>query len=286
VMRVGLRFSRKLCIDMLKYSLPLLPSDIARTLVNASDRFILKHYMTLADVGIYSLARKFGAMLHMLVTSPFIQTFLPRRFELVKRDNARELFSKIFDYYSFLVICIAFAIALFGKEILYVMTTEKYYPAAQLIPLSVLCMVVFGFRYHFDFGMLYKKKTLLYSKINILSSIINITLNLVLIKKYGAFGALYALLLTRIVNTACFYFANQRIYCISFNIMRVLSVLSIAIIVYSGSTFIGEYVPLTILIGTKMVIYLVFVWGAMLLMKFEVKNLKAFFVKNEAEKTC
>ena len=74
--RVGFSFDWSLAKQMLRYSLFLLPAEITHVVVNYSDRYFIKHYVSIADAGLYGLANKIGTSIHYLVTSPFIMTFL------------------------------------------------------------------------------------------------------------------------------------------------------------------------------------------------------------------
>src|SRR5690606_13548212 len=48
---------------MLAFGLPLIPSSLGMFVINYGDRYFLKHFTTLAEVGVYSLGFKFGYML-------------------------------------------------------------------------------------------------------------------------------------------------------------------------------------------------------------------------------
>lgn len=56
--RVGLGFKWSLAKEMLRYSIFLLPAEIANTAINYSDRYFIKYYISIADAGIYGLANK------------------------------------------------------------------------------------------------------------------------------------------------------------------------------------------------------------------------------------
>ena len=171
--KTKLRFSFALSIDMLKFSLPLIPAALANTLINQSDKYFIRYFFTIADTGIYSLARKLGNTIHLLLTMPFMMAYMPRRFEIMNNPEAQQIYAKVFKYYCAITIFAGLAISMLIPEILVIMTTPQFYAAGKYVPLIVLSMIIFGFKYHFEFGILWSKKTKYYAYINISTAILN-----------------------------------------------------------------------------------------------------------------
>lgn len=233
--RVGVGFKWSLAKEILHYSLPLIPSSLAMTLVNYSDRYFIKHYVSIADAGLYALANKLGTAVHMLITSPFIQIFLPRRFEIVNQVDAKTIFSKVYDYYFMLVLFIGLALSLFIEEIMQIMTTPEYYKAGAYVPFIVLTMFILGMKYHFEFGILYQKKTKYYSYINMFTACVHLTLNFLLVRSYGLWGAIYASMTAIALNTVLIYFVANRLYSIDFDFLRNAKMFAVAVALYALS---------------------------------------------------
>ena len=238
LLRSGVGFDWGLARQMIRFGAPLIPSTLGTTVVYYSDRYFLKHFATIADTGIWGLANKLGTSIHMLITSPFIMTFLPRRFEIVKRADAKATFGRVSEYFFLVLVSCGLALALFSDEILKIMATPPFYRAAAFVPWVVLTIVFIGMRYHFEFGILYTKKTHHYAVINVASAILHISLNLVLIRSYGLWGAAAASVAAVLFNTAATYVAGQRLYPIPFAIGRKLRILGIAVALYVASRFI------------------------------------------------
>ncbi len=229
---VGITYNHRLSKEMLKYSLPLIPSSVATTIVNYSDRYFIKYFISIHDAGIYALANKIGTVVHMLVTSPFIMTFLPRRFEIAKEEGAGASLAKIFDYYLMVILFVTLGLSVSANEVMFFMTTPEFYQASNYVPIIALTMVIFGLKYHFEFGILYSKKTKYYMYINVTTSIIHILLNYFLVKAYGIWGALYSSLAVISLNTLLIYFVAQKLYRIAFDFYKSATTLFIAIGLY------------------------------------------------------
>lgn len=255
--KVGFGFNYRLARDMLRYSIPLIPSHIAHAIVNYSDRYFIKFFLSLHDAGVYSIANKIGTALHMLVTSPFIMTFLPRRFELAEQGNAEEQLSIIYDYYMMVIVFIGLVLAVFSSEVIVYMTTPAFYAAADYIPLIVFTMVILGMRYHFEFGILYSKQTKYYMYINIVTSSTHVILNLFLIQLYGLWGALISSIVAVSLNTGLVYLVSQRLHNIPFDNIRSLKLLIVAVAVYGVAVYPVSSYSLVV-IAYKLVIITIF----------------------------
>ncbi len=233
--RTGLGIDWGLAKQMVRFGGPLVPSSLANTFVNYSDRYFIKTFATVADAGLWGLANKIGTSIHVLLTSPFIMTFLQRRFEIVKRPDARPTFARISEYYLLAITAFGLFTVIFVDEILRVMTTPAFFSAGALVPWIVFAMVLLGMKYHFEFGILYEKKTSHYAVINIATAILHVVLNLILVRAYGVFGAALAAAGTMAFSTIAVYVAGQRLYSIPFAFDRQVRVVGIAGLLYFAS---------------------------------------------------
>ena len=236
--RTGLAIDWDLAKQMVRFGGPLVPSSLANTFVNYSDRYFIKQFASIADAGIWGLANKIGTSIHTLLTSPFIMTFLQRRFEIVKTPNARATFAQISEYFLLALTTFGLFVVIFIDEILELMTTPAFFAAGALVPWIVLGMVMLGMKYHFEFGILYAKKTSHYAWINVATAVLHVVLNLILVRIYGVFGAALASVGTMGFSTLAVYVAGQRLYPIPFAHDRQLRVLGIATLLYCATRVI------------------------------------------------
>lgn len=225
--------------------------------------FLFAYFLSVADTGIFSLALKLGNGILVLVAYPFNMAFMQRRFEIIKREDANITFTRVFTYFSLLIFFLGLGLSIFAKEILIIMTTPTFYRAATFVPFVVLYSVVFSFRYHFDFGIFWSKKTYYELYINIVIVIINLASNYFFIKALGLFGAVYSKCLTHTVHTILIYVVAKSLYKIEYEFKRVIKAFTIAILIYILSTFINTgylmvdiCVKLTMLLSYPVILYL------------------------------
>jgi O-antigen/teichoic acid export membrane protein len=238
IWEVGWGFSIRLARKMLPYSFPLILSNLFRNLVSESDKYFINYFFSPYETGIYSIANKIGTSVHLLITSPFLQSFMPRRFEIMNRGDAQETYASVFYYYLLVMGTAGLGLSMFSPEILRLMATSKFYEAAEYVPLIVLAWIIFGVRYHFETGILIKKKTKYFTYINGLTAIVNLVLNYLLIPHYQIWGALIALNISQLLTTSLFYWVSQRLYPVKYDLFFAARLMLGLSLLFGASVFV------------------------------------------------
>ena len=236
--KIGFNVSMDVVKKLIKFGLPLIPSNLAAYLVVASDRLFIKQYVSIAETGLYSLGYKFGVLVNTCVTTPFNQIWGPRRLEMFKKGNSEEVFCRIFTYYTFVLIMGGLIISVLSREIVYLMADEAYWDSYKIIPLITLAHIVFSFFYHFNVGIMVEKKTKFFAYINIINAIINLILNYFLIRAYGIWGAGFATFISYFLRTALCYYYSNKLHKIHVEWVRVLVLIGGGIAYYYAIDFI------------------------------------------------
>lgn len=234
--RTGLSFSASVSRDLFKYGLPIIPSNLANTAVKQSDKYFVLYLLSAADMGVYSVALKFGNTLHQMLTIPFNMAWVPRRFEIMNRPEAGQVYARVFTYSSLLLIYLGLALSVLIPEILRVMVTPEFRKAGQIVPLVVLSMIIFNCHYHFDFGILQSRKTQYLAYINFAAAILNLITNLLFIRAYGVLGAVCSSVTVLSVQAFLLYFVSNRLFPIPYEFSRIAVYLLVALATYFLST--------------------------------------------------
>jgi len=252
--KIGIGFSFKLAREMISYSFPLIFSNIFRVIVNESDKYFINYFFSPFETGIFSLAQKIGISLHTLVTSPFLQTYLPRRFEIMNQEDAKHTYAKVSLYFFLGISTIGLVLSVFSPEIIQIMTVSDYYTASKYIPFIICSVIIFGMKYHFQIGIMIKKQTKLIAYINGISSAVNIILNCFLIERFGIWGAVITVNISYAIITILDYFWSQKIYRIDYDFRQMAKILCLTSITYFLSTLvIMDSIVESILIKTGIV---------------------------------
>jgi O-antigen/teichoic acid export membrane protein len=191
----GLVFNRALFARVFRFTLPLSFSALALFLIHFGDRFVLARYRALADVGIYAVAYKLGMLLGP-VQAAFEAYWASQIYQIIKREDARMVFARTFTY---LVLVISFAglgILVATKPALRIFTPPSYFAAAALVPIILLAYFLRAVGDYFRILFLAHGLSTHDAACNWIAAICAIAGYLILIPRYGMFGAAIATLIT------------------------------------------------------------------------------------------
>jgi len=225
--------------EMLRYGLPIVPSHVISFILVFSDRFFLRHFASLTDVGVYSLGYKLAGIVSVLVSGPFSMTWSWQQFELAKREDGRRMYAKIQVYQLLVAAFFGLGVSVFAKDILRIMTTEAYWGAAHVVPLIVLSYILADIRGVVISGILVERVTHYLPLVGVVSAITNLALNYVLISRYKAMGAAVATVLSYAVHLAVTYCVAQHVYRVPYEYARDAIALGTAALLYLLSTLHG-----------------------------------------------
>ena len=197
---VGLKWRFEPVRRMLVFGSPLILSAVCFFIIHFSDRFFLSKYSTLTELGIYSLAYKFGFLITFLVGQPFGRAWNVTLYEYAETAGWKENFARVVRYLVFFLFLVSMGIVLFARELLTIMATPPFRPAVLVIPV-VIAAYVFRETGEFFRNVLYiiKERSRRVSILTIFCALLNIGLNFLLIPKHGIMGAAWATLFTWVV---------------------------------------------------------------------------------------
>lgn len=171
-----------------KYSLPLIPNNLAWWVVNVSDRTIISYILGVALNGIYTVANKFSNIFinfYNIFNLSWTETV-----SLHYDDEDRDIFlSEMITTMYKLFTCACFGIVACMPFIFPLMINERYadaYPQIIILMYAMLFRVVVGL-YSCVYIATKESKKIAYT--SVASAVINIAANLLLIGRLGLYAA-------------------------------------------------------------------------------------------------
>lgn len=232
-------FSFKYLVRMLKFGLPMCLGMLFGWIINFSDRYFVRYFLTLSDVGLYSLGYKFGQMVHMAVLS-FLMCWGPILFTIAKEKNSKEILARLSTYIASVFMSICLIISFFSREIVILMAESSYYSSYTIIPLISFSYYLFGIYMLFFSGIMISKQVFKQPVILGAASVINIILNIVLIPRQGIMGAAVATAITYLFVVVCTYVFAQQSYPIPYKLnLLILATLS-GIVIFVLSSLVSS----------------------------------------------
>lgn len=207
------RFSKQALRYAAGFGLPLVVHQLAGQIHNAIDRIILERYVSLDELGIYTLAFTVGHALNMFIMA-FNQAYQPSYFQLMSsdREDKERQVVKTFKAWLVLVTAIASIGILFGGPFLRVFAGPRFVATIEVFPWIILAVFVGGFSYFFSAPIFYFKKTKVLPFKTGASAAVNIALNLWLIPVWGIVGAAVATVISHVVSSILSLIIGNRLY--------------------------------------------------------------------------
>lgn len=177
--------------NLLKLSLPLLPTAMLWWLMNVCDKYAILFYMSASANGLYTVAHKLPTILSTIY-SIFQQAWQLTTMEIKTKEERTEMYSNLFEILSCLLI-VTSAVLITGCKFFVMFFCESAYESAWMIIPMLLFSAIFNSLSGF-FGSNYipMGNTVAVLKISIIGTIINCVLNIVLVPLLGLQGAAFA----------------------------------------------------------------------------------------------
>lgn len=175
--------------QMLKYSIPLVPSALSWWIMGASDRYLIYYFLGSEANGIYAVAHKFPTILQtifVMFNNSWTDLVLAK-LERTKEDEeyVEEIFEKLYKF-VFGITCILIP---WTKLVMNIILENQYKIASLYISFLYLGMIFQGFSSFYSIGYLKGKNTKGAAITGLYGAIINLIVNYSLMFYLGLFAA-------------------------------------------------------------------------------------------------
>ena len=229
----------KFCLPL---ALPCIFHLLSGMILNQSDRIMIQQLLGDAQVGIYSLACSFGAIINIIYLA-LNNSWVPFFFEFARNNEIDQMKSHARNYTElYTVLSIGFV--LLAPEVFHLFASEEYWVGCEFIPLFVIAHY-FTFLYSFPVNYeSFCQNSRIMAITTMVAAIINVVLNYFLILRIGVLGAVIATLVSHIIQFLVHHFSARHLvgkkkYPFT---MRSFGGLSLAfLLIASTCYFIGEH---------------------------------------------
>jgi O-antigen/teichoic acid export membrane protein len=284
--------SRPMRDELLRFGIPLVLPEISLTILPSIDKFLLGAFVSLHDVGIFTLATQIAGINWILISS-FGLVFGPMRYKMMGRKDALPYFKKTFTYFCIAMMLLSLAITLLSVDGIRIIAGKEYWSAFIFVPLLCFGNALYGLTHSLQLGVVFAKKTYYLGYIILVGIGLNLVLALLLIPSYGIWGAVVTTFITYSMMTYMEYLVNNRFYHVPYEWGRlaVMGVLVLIVLVVgwflpvgSLSTSLGIEDDLlkTVLLGMTLrgglvLLLILALWYGPFLEKEERKSIKRLY---------
>lgn len=179
---------KKLCNEMISYSVPNIPNMLSWWINNISDRYIIMFFWGSGLTGLFTAASKLPAMIN-LFSAIFQQAWQYSTAKEIENINSQDFFNRVFEIYSFGCLMACSILILLNKVFCKILLKADFYSAWRFVPILILAAALGC--YSTFFGTFYNalKKNFVLMLSTLIGAGINIILNFILIPVYGGIGA-------------------------------------------------------------------------------------------------
>ncbi len=223
-----LSFSRDLLRKLFAFGIPIIPASLAMWVMDLSDRYFLKVYDSLTEVGLYSLGYKIGFIVSILLVIPFQLAWPTISFSVAKRNDTKQIYARTLTYWLLLSSFVALAISIFAKQIVEVVSSPEYFEAYRIIPLICFSYVLYGMHFVIVPGLHLEEKTKYYPLLVGIPAVLNIVLNIIFIPKYGMMAAAWSTFVCFVLMVVLTYLVSNYYYKVVYEWSRIIKLVLIS----------------------------------------------------------
>lgn len=185
----GTRYDREVSRRIRELMLPLVPGSLAGWLGRQAERVLARSLISLESVGILEMAYRFPVLISLVVTTPFIQSWDTRRFEIADQPDAPQTIARMFTWFTFIIVWIGLVMAVVIQPVLELLTPPEFHPAYRIARIEIVTTILQGMQAHLVFGLIYAKDTGTISKLRIITTVAKLLLSWIFVASWGIKGA-------------------------------------------------------------------------------------------------
>ncbi len=213
------KFDISLTKNMLKYSIPMIPTLLAWSINNNVDKYMIIAKLGLSENGIYSVAHKIPTLMTTVIMI-FTQAWQLSAIENVGSKDEKEYHSKIYGSLNSLSLLGCMCIIPLSQVFAKILFADAYFSAWRYVPLLTVAALFSSLAGFMSAPFrAYKKTKMLFASV-VISSVCNIVLNFVLMEYLGAVGAACATAISFFVMWLVRFITAQKFIKIKINILK------------------------------------------------------------------
>lgn len=211
---------------VLRFGLPRVPHGLAQQALDAGNKLLLNRFLpSLTQVGIYQNGFTLGTAIRFF-TSAFETAWAPFYYATSREPNGQIVLAKMTTYgMAALTLLVAITIAV-SRDLVLVLFTPEYLPAAQVMPLIAVAMALQGVYLLTSIGLNLTSRTEFYPVATFAALGVGLGSGVLLMPRYGLTGAAVAFLLSAATQTAVAFVLARRFYPLPYETARILRVLA------------------------------------------------------------
>lgn len=183
---------RELLGELFSYGMPLVPVGVAGWALIVLDRFVIGHYRSAAEVGVYAVAYGLADKIMQLATQPLLLTMTPsltQAYETQGQKLAEQMQSHFTRYFALLTLPMLVGLGAASRTFMDVFTGPQYRSAFAVLPVVAAGSMLGSLANIAGTGLGMHKRTKLIMGNTVAAAAFNLGLNVMLVPRFGYMAA-------------------------------------------------------------------------------------------------
>jgi O-antigen/teichoic acid export membrane protein len=255
-------FSTAVLRQSLEFGLPRIPHGFALQLMAVGDRFVMTRYLSIQEIGVYSIGVTFG-LIEKIVLGAFEYAWAPFYYATAREPDAPRVFSLV-STYGVATLCLMTAgLSAIAADLLNLVTHGQYVAAAGVVTWTAVGVLFYGVYLLTSIGLNITGRTRYYPVTTAIGAAVNIALNFLLIPRFGIIGAAWANAAAYALQAALALGFSQRFYPVSYEYGRLSRAVGAALVAYIAARALPATTPLLCVLargGTVVAVMAMLLW--------------------------
>jgi O-antigen/teichoic acid export membrane protein len=250
---------------MLSYGLPLMPHKLQAIVLSTFGQYMVKEMLGLEQAGLFNIAVKIALPVKFVIGA-VQQAWVPFKFQIhAQDDDPAAFFRSAVTYYLAAISYLWVGVALWGPEVLRLMTTPSFHGAAGLIPFVALIPVSNGLYFMLGTGFELSDNTKPMPLVSLGGLAAVVVGALILVPPLGATGAAVATVLGWLMMTTLIYALSQRRFTVKYDwhVLGLFTLLSVGAVT---AAVLGQGLPAAVRLALALVLSLIYPVAVLLVM--------------------
>jgi O-antigen/teichoic acid export membrane protein len=175
---------------------PLVIHGLLSAAMHDADRYLLRLYVDLHELGLYSFGYGIAQGVNTLVVIPFVSIWSVLVYEIARQPDAKAVYARVFKHYVLALSLVLMAASLVAGPLLQILAPPAYGRAADVVPIVCLGYLLFSMHEHFKVPAMLANRTTAVLPVVSAAVVTNVVINLAVIPWLGTFGAAWTTVLT------------------------------------------------------------------------------------------
>lgn len=228
------RCSWPLARDLLRYGRPRVPHTLLRQTLGQADRFLLRLYLPVTEVGVYGAGATVANTLSMY-REAFRRAWMPLAFERMSDADAPRLFARLATVAFGVLVFATLGLTLFAGPLVLWLTPPEYHAAAGIAPLLAAGVAIHALAVFLTTSLNVTKQTGALPLATAAGAFVTVAASLALIPVFGMPGAALATVAGSGTLVAALAFAAQRCYPIPYELGRLARIAATGALLYAAA---------------------------------------------------